>query len=316
MRAVLQAISEELARLKAEGESVVPVSEEALAGLRALIAAQAETSGGGMAEAKVERAAAVSVVRPMVEAAKKEALVAAPKVAPKIVLPPVVAKALPPAPMVVLPEGDKAARWAALRALVRADPVVAAQGKADVAAALLGAGALDAKLFFVGDAPTEEEVAAGALLAGPAGELLAKMIGAMGVKPEQAFVTNHLCWRPAASAEAGGDVVGGGRTPSVGEMAYCAPYLRAMLDIVDPEIVVALGGAAAQGLLGDKFTTLAAVRSQWAEFAGKPLMVTYSPGYLLRNGTNKSKRAVWEDLLQVMVHAELPISERQRGYFR
>jgi DNA polymerase len=313
MRAVLQAISEELARLKAEGESVVPVSEEAMAGLRALIAAQSETDSGGLAEPRAEPAAAVG--RPVAEAVKKDAVIAAPKIAPKIVLAPVVAKTLPPPPTVVLPEGDRAARWAALQALVRADPLVAAQGRADAASALLGAGALDAKLFFVGDSPTEEEVAAGALLAGPAGELLAKMIGAMGVKPERVFVTNHLCWRPAASAEAGGEVVGGGRTPTVGEMAYCAPYLRAMLEIVDPEIVVALGGAAAQGMLGGKFTTLAAVRSQWSEFAGKPLLVTYSPSYLLRNGTNKSKRAVWEDLLQVMQHAELPISEKQRGYF-
>lgn len=310
MRAVLQAISEELARLKAEGESVVPVSEEALAGLRALIAAQVEVAGESSSASS-----ALPAARPVTVAATKEAMASTPKVVPKIALAPVVAKALPPPPTVVLPEGDKAAKWAALRALVRADPVVAAQGKAEVATVLLGAGALDAKLFFVGDAPTEEEVAAGALLAGPSGELLAKMIGAMGVKPEQAFVTNHLCWRPVPGVEAGSEAAGGGRTPSVGEMAYCAPYLRAMLEIVDPEIVVALGGTAAQGLLGEKFTTLAAVRSQWTEYAGKPLMVTYSPSYLLRNGTNKSKRAVWEDLLRVMQHAELPISEKQRGYF-
>ena len=308
MRAVLQAISEELARLKAEGEAVVSVSEEAMAGLRALIAAQSESCEKVEAP-KTERLAPAPAPAAKVPAAPAQV------VAPKIALTPVVAKALPPPPVFTLAAGDKAARWAELRAKVAADPVITAQGKPELASALLGTGALDAKLFFVGDAPTEEEAAAGALLVGPAGELLSKMIAAMGVKPSQVFVTNHLCWRPVASVEAGGEGAGGGRTPTAAEMEYCAPYLRAMLEIVDPEIVVALGGAAAQGILGTKFTTLAAVRSQWTECAGKPMMVTYSPSYLLRNGTNKSKRAVWEDLLQVMQHAEMPVSEKQRGYF-
>jgi uracil-DNA glycosylase family 4 len=84
---------------------------------------------------------------------------------------------------------------------------------------------------------------------------------------------------------------------------------------VQPELIVALGGTAAQGLLGAKFTTLGAARSRWHDFAGKPLMVTYHPSYLLRSGSVKSKRAVWEDLLQVMERAKLPISDKQRGYF-
>ena len=79
---------------------------------------------------------------------------------------------------------------------------------------------------------------------------------------------------------------------------------------------IALGASAAQGLLGfGRFKTLGEVRGRWKEFAGKPVMVTYHPSYILRNPTNRSKRAIWEDLLQVMEKAALPISERQRGFF-
>jgi DNA polymerase len=98
-------------------------------------------------------------------------------------------------------------------------------------------------------------------------------------------------------------------------MSFCLPFLRAAIEVVQPDLLVVLGGTAAQGLLGDKFTTLAAVRSKWHEFAGRPLMVTYHPSYLLWSNSKRSKRAVWEDLLQVMERAGLPITEKQRGYF-
>ncbi len=79
---------------------------------------------------------------------------------------------------------------------------------------------------------------------------------------------------------------------------------------------MALGTTAAQGLLGaGSFKTLGEIRSQWREFAGKPLLVTYHPSYILRNQTNRTKRMIWEDLLRVMERAGLAISDKQRKFF-
>jgi uracil-DNA glycosylase len=92
--------------------------------------------------------------------------------------------------------------------------------------------------------------------------------------------------------------------------------LKAQLEIVQPEMIVALGATAAGGLLGQgSFKTLGEVRSKWHTFAGRPVMVTYHPSYILRNQSNRSKRQIWEDLLQVMERGGLPISEKQRAYF-
>ena len=108
----------------------------------------------------------------------------------------------------------------------------------------------------------------------------------------------------------------GNRPPTAPELAYCLPYLKAQIEVVNPGLLVALGATAAQGLLGaDAFKALGEIRGQWREFAGRPLMVTYHPSYILRNQSNRSKRLIWEDLLKVMERASLPVSEKQRGFF-
>jgi len=85
---------------------------------------------------------------------------------------------------------------------------------------------------------------------------------------------------------------------------------------VNPDLLVALGSTAAHGLLGaSSFKVLGEVRGKWHTFAGKPLMVTYHPSYILRNPSNRSKRMIWEDLLKVMERAALPVSEKQLGFF-
>ncbi len=99
-------------------------------------------------------------------------------------------------------------------------------------------------------------------------------------------------------------------------MAYCLPFLRAQVEVVQPKVIVALGKTAVDGLLGpDPKRRMGRIRGQWAEFAGIPLIPTFHPSYLLRNNNNRTKRAVWEDLLQVMERLEMPVSEKQRGYF-
>ena len=142
------------------------------------------------------------------------------------------------------------------------------------------------------------------------------MIGAMGLARGDVYIGNIMNWRPQLPPRAGGTQVGN-RPPSPEEMAFCLPFLRAQIGIVDPAIIVALGVTAAKGLLGaGSVASMAAVRGKWHDFAGKPVRVTYHPSYLLHNESKRAKRMVWEDLLTVMERVGLSISDRQRGYFR
>jgi DNA polymerase len=229
-------------------------------------------------------------------------------------VPRVAVAALPDAPTVKLPEGDKRARWEALLELVTGDPVCRANvrpGKKVV----VGVGTLDARIMFVGEAPGGEEEIQGEPFVGPAGQLLTKMIQGMGLARGDVYIGNIMNWRPQMPTAEGRDQVGN-RPPTEDEMRYCLPYLRAQIEVVNPQLLVALGSTAAQGLLGFRsFKALGDVRGRWHDFGGKPLMVTYHPSYILREPTNRKKRLIWEDLLKVMDRAELPVSERQRGYF-
>lgn len=333
MRAVLQAITEELQRLKADGEQTVAVSEETLAGLRALVAAHSGrtagvasvspgasvTSGSAAAtgasggdaknafanwQPKPEARAEAARVRPAASAPAQGAAAASAVPAVK----------LPPPPVVTLPEGDKAARWAALLALAATDPVCVANLRAGKKA-VIGAGSLEAKILFAGDALGSESGAGGDAFAGPAGQTLGKMAAAMGLKAADVYVANLLSWRPPAAAAAGPAEMVESKPPTADELAYGLPFLRAAIEIVQPELIVVLGAAAAQAMLGGKPVKLPEVRSRWHEFAGIPAMVTYHPSYILQSNSTKAKRAAWEDLLKVMERAELPISAKQRGYF-
>lgn len=310
MRTALTAITDELKRLKATGVKSVAVSEESVAILRRVVAARRVPVGKNPKTEKPAPAPAVS-----------RAPVAAPApVAPRPVAkpssptPPAAEPKLPPPPAVVLPAGDKAARWAALRDLVLNHPVCAANvrpGKKVV----LGVGSLDAKIMFVGEAPGAEEEVQGEPFVGPAGQLLTKMIGAMGLSRGEVYIGNIMNWRPQMPTVGDREQIGN-RPPTAEELAFCLPFLRAQIEIVNPDVLVALGSTAAQGLLGaDSFATLGEIRGRWKQFAGKPVMVTYHPSYILRNGSNRSKRMVWEDLLQVMERTGMPVSDKQRGYF-
>ncbi|HTU03796.1 MAG TPA: uracil-DNA glycosylase, partial [Candidatus Sulfotelmatobacter sp.] len=150
---------------------------------------------------------------------------------------------------------------------------------------------------------------------GPAGQLLNKMIGGMGLTRADVYIGNILNWRPDLPVGPDG-VQTGNRPPTEGEMAHCLPFLRAQVEIVNPRLLVALGATAAKGLLGPRaFGALGEVRGRWHDLGGRPLMVTYHPSYILRNPTNRTKRLIWEDLLKVMERASLPISEKQRHFY-
>jgi DNA polymerase len=309
MRESLTAITEELRRLKLAGVTTVPVADETLERLRRVVGRRAAATS---AENAVEPTAPKTA--PVIPAAAPAAPTA---VKPREVVRPaaaVVSEPLRTPPEVRLPAGTKAERWAALKALVEGDQNCRAHlrpGKRVV----LGVGSLDAALMFVGEAPGAEEEIQGEPFVGPAGQLLTRMIVAMGVAREEVYIGNIMNWRPGLPTAKGQEQVGN-RPPTSGELAYCLPFLRAQVEVVAPRFLVALGATAAQGLLGaGAFKTLGEVRGRWHDFGGIPLMVTYHPSYILREPTPRRKRLIWEDLLQVMERAGLPVSDRQRGYF-
>jgi uracil-DNA glycosylase len=323
MRVALTALTEELKRLKASGVKTVMVSDESVATLRRAVEKMRGTTAAAKPAANESSprpvAPAVATTGTSSSRAPESPKAAPPKPASPApatasVAAPAAVPTLPPPPVVSLPDGDKQTRWEALLKQVTSDPVCRAHvrpGKKIV----LGVGNLDAQIFFCGEAPGAEEEEQGEPFVGPAGQLLTRMIQGMGLKRSDVYIGNIMNWRPELPVGANG-VQYGNRPPTQEEIAYCLPYLRAQLDVVKPALIVALGSTAAQGLFGfGSFKTLGEIRGQWKPFAGIPVMVTYHPSYILRNPTNRSKRAIWDDLLKVMERAALPISEKQRGYF-
>ena len=305
MHHALHALTDELRRLKTAGVRTVAVSDESIAALKTALRGR-RVGAQEIQPETAEAAPGVPIQRPV---PRTPVLAARPPERS-----PPAADALPAAPTVVLPPGDKAARWAALREIVLGDETCRAHvrpGKKVV----FGVGSIDARIMFVGEAPGAEEEIQGEPFVGPAGQLLTKMILGMGLKREEVYIGNIMNWRPELPAVSGATQVGN-RPPTADEMRYCLPYLRAQIEVVNPDLLVALGKTAAEGLLGfGTFKALGDVRGRWHEFAGKPLMVTYHPSYILREPTNRKKRLIWEDLLKVMERALLPVSARQRGYF-
>lgn len=225
--------------------------------------------------------------------------------------------ALPEPPAITLPDGGKQERWEWLRDRVLNCPVCNEHTHGDYKV-VFGVGSIDADIFFCGEAPGGDEEIKGEPFVGRAGQLLTKMIVAMGLKREDVYIGNILNWRPEMEERKNKTSVRqtGNRPPTEAEMKFCLPYLRAQLEVVQPKVIVALGSTAAAGLLGfGSFKSLGAIRGKWHQFNGVPLMVTYHPSYLLRNASNRQKRVVWEDLLQVMEKVDLPINDKQRGYF-
>jgi len=213
-------------------------------------------------------------------------------------------------PEFALPSGSKQEQWKWLEQRVLNCKVCnnhIKPGKKVV----FGVGSLDANIFFCGEAPGADEEIQGEPFVGPAGQLLTKIIQAMGLKREQVYIGNIMNWRPETEEDFGN------RPPSEDEMAFCLPYLKAQLEIVKPKVIVALGATAVNGLLGyDAKRSITRSHGQWHEFQSIPTIISFHPSYILRNGTNKVKRMIWEDMLSVMSHLRMPISERQQGYFK
>jgi DNA polymerase len=174
---------------------------------------------------------------------------------------------------------------------------------------VFGVGNPEAELLFVGEAPGADEDAQGEPFVGKAGQLLTKIIQAMGFERSDIFIANVLKCRPDMPSGESGN-----RKPKPAEMATCLPWLGEQISLIRPRVIVALGATAVEGLLGET-SPLRDLRGRWLEFQGTPVMVTYHPAYLLRNQSLSEKRKVWEDMLLVLEKLGKNISAKQRAFF-
>ncbi len=174
---------------------------------------------------------------------------------------------------------------------------------------VFGVGDIDASLMFIGEAPGADEDEQGEPFVGRAGQLLTRIIEAMGLTRQTVYIGNILKCRPDTPGETTGN-----RKPTPQEMETCIPYLHEQIDLIQPKVIVALGATAVEGLLG-KTIGITKLRGQWRTYRNIPLMPTFHPSYLLRPENARQKRSVWEDMLQVMEKLALPISAKQRNYF-
>ena len=140
--------------------------------------------------------------------------------------------------------------------------------------------------MFVGEAPGADEDAQGEPFVGKAGQLLTKMIEAMGFARGDVYICNVIKCRPP-----------GNRNPEPDEVAACEPFLKRQLAAIRPRVIVALGKFAAQCLLRDDSPITRAARATCADYEGIPLMPTFHPAYLLRDPSKKKE--AWEDLKAV-----------------
>jgi len=167
--------------------------------------------------------------------------------------------------------------------------------------AVPGEGNPNARIMFVGEAPGADEDAQGRPFVGRAGQLLDKIIEACGLKREDVFIGNVLKCRPPDN-----------RDPRAEEIIACLPYLQRQIEIIQPEMIVALGAHAARTLLNTA-QSIGELRGRFHEYypgIGRPpikLMATYHTAYLLRNYSQENRRRVWEDMKKVLVELGLPI---------
>jgi len=173
--------------------------------------------------------------------------------------------------------------------------------------AVPGQGDPNARLMFVGEAPGADEDQQGLAFVGRAGKLLSDIIKAMGLTREEVFIGNILKCRPP-----------GNRDPKIDEIHNCSPYLKRQLELIRPEVIVALGAHAARTLLESNLA-IGKLRGRFHEYRYSDeqppakLMPTYHPAYLLRNYTYDTRKRVWDDMIKVLKELDLPLPKKKKS---
>lgn len=164
---------------------------------------------------------------------------------------------------------------------------------------VFGNGSADTRLMFIGEGPGADEDAQGLPFVGKSGQLLTKMINAMGLSRQQVYIANIVKCRPP-----------GNRDPLIEEAQACIGYLRSQIQIINPEIIVCLGSISLNFLLqpeGRVKLGISKLRGTWQDFYGYKVLPTFYPAYLLRNPAKK--REAWQDLQVVMKELGLEVSK-------
>lgn len=205
----------------------------------------------------------------------------------------------PPAPAVAIPaEGPVETAYGLAAAAGTLDALKSAMEgfdgcglKKTATNLVFGDGDAEARIIFVGEAPGAEEDRKGIPFIGPSGRLLDRMLASVGLERSQVFITNTVFWRPP-----------GNRSPAAQEIAVCMPFLERIIELVDPDVLVAVGGPAATALLAQG-EGVGRLRGRWFTYAtprlSRPVPATaiFHPAYLLR--TPEKKRLAWRDLLDI-----------------
>jgi DNA polymerase len=310
----IAAVYEELVRLKDEGLERLAVAPETLAAIEKLLPAQtaAPETNSGTQTSKQNPPQTTTKDTTEKSADSWKPTKADPtqtsKAKPTQATEPAIPELAKP-PVIDIPDGERAAQMAALQSLLENCSNCKSQLKAGENF-ILGRGSLEAKILFCGDAPSTEDAKSGKAYSDDTGTLLLKIIQAMKLDESDVYLTNMLKWRPQH------DKPYGNRPPNDAELKFNLPYLEAQIKIIQPQVVIALGNSAVSGFLGlDPKRRLGDIRGKWQQFKGTDLMITFHPNYLLRNNTLKTKRLVWEDLLEVLRRIDAPITPQQEAFF-
>ena len=156
---------------------------------------------------------------------------------------------------------------------------------------VFGEGNINAPIMFVGEAPGADEDRLGRPFVGRSGQLLEKMLAAVGLKRDDVYITNVLPWRPP-----------GNRTPTDSEVAVCLPFLKRQIEFIRPKLIVLLGGSAANALL-DNSDSISRLRGHWLNYKTSEgveieALATFHPAFLLRNPAQKAK--AWTDFMRIV----------------
>jgi uracil-DNA glycosylase family 4 len=190
-------------------------------------------------------------------------------------------------PMALRVLGGEAATLAELEALVAA--FEGCPLKRTAKKLCFARGNTEARIMLIGEAPGRDEDLQGKPFVGRAGQLLDRMLAAIGLDERQVYITNTVYWRPP-----------GNRTPTPEEVEACAPFLARQIELLSPKILVLLGGAATKTILGTS-EGIMRLRGKWLTYPSAigdvPALATLHPAYLLRNPA--AKRYAWRDLLML-----------------
>ena len=171
---------------------------------------------------------------------------------------------------------------------------------------VFGEGSSTPSIMFIGEGPGKNEDLQGRPFIGRSGELLTRIIvNGMGISRDEVFITNIVKCRPTVDMKMIKD-----RAPDPSELKACTPFLLEQLEILKPKVIVTLGSPATKFILKTTIG-ITKMRGIWGEYMGIPVMPTFHPSYVLRNGGDKSplKKNVWEDIKKVMILLNMEIPE-------